>query len=140
MKLFILLLATVLTIVTSQAQTNVYYAKVIPNAKTKKTGCGAGYFFSGIAVFKPSSLISSNTYYYPTTNILRISFTNNDALLQAESAFGQAYCGHGSVTFTDIFYPNDIWRFVNYWSNNVALPGTNNPIPLTTVGFRTNSP
>lgn len=121
------------------AQTNVYIAPFVTTAKTKTTCGGPDYWFSGEAIYKPNQVAVSNLWYYTTTNILTISFTNNDALLDHLDNHGVEACGHGTVTWTNNVIPSR-YRFTVLWSNNVALPPAGSLVPLTTVGFRTNSP
>ena len=126
----------------AQVQTNTYTAPIIGVPKVNKkwpvTTC-LSFPYNGEAVFHPSSN-PTNRYYSTDTNVLTITFTNANALLQADSTFGQQVCGHSSLTFTDLSYPdpNDKWAFVIFWPTNTVVP-TNALMPLTTIGFHTNS-
>lgn len=107
--------------------TNTYFAPFHVQGKQIKTGCGVGYVFYGIA-------ITTNAPFHPLTNHMSVSFTNSNPLIQMQSGFGQTYCGHGTVNFTDVLYPMDTWQVTVWWSNNIPLP-TNGILPITAVGF-----
>jgi len=133
-KLSILLLLLCASV---NAQTNVYLANMVQQPKTKTTCSGKDFYYVGNATYIPSG---TNAWgYQPGTNVIRISFTNANPEIYALSYFGEVHCGHGSLVWTDAFFPNQTYRFAVYWSNNVTPVPTNQMIPLTTVGF-TNSP
>lgn len=122
-------------------QTNIYTTTLLANPKTDATCAGGHYWYVAHGTYIGPGSVVSNKWFYPTTNIHMISFTNNDALISYVSSFGDAACGHGQLTWTNDTHPTATYRFSINWSNNVVpVPTNGEPVPLTTFGFRTNAP
>lgn len=121
------------------AQTNVITSNMRAVAKTKEM-CGTfnNYWYVGVTSYIGPGMQNSNKWYYQTTNIHVLSYTNSDALIQYVGNNGAMGCNLGTIIWTDSI-PAQTYRFTIYWSNNITVP-TNLPVPLTTVGFRTNAP
>lgn len=127
----------------AQLQTNTYTAPMAGISKNvahqwPKYSCGGSQNFpyDGVGLFRASTIVS-NRYYLPDTNIINVTFTNSQMLIVAGSAFGQEYCGQSSLTFTDIYYPNDKWLFQVMWPTNLVVP-TNQLISIQVFGVHTN--
>ncbi len=105
----------------------------------KSPACTPMYFYVAEGSYKPNALVSSNKWYFPTTNIISVSCTNADALIYLGSAFGASKCAKGTLVYTNPAYPQDTFRFTLFWSNNI-VPPTNQIVTLSVTGLRTNSP
>lgn len=124
------------------AQTNTYTAKVIPIGKQDIHCTTNSLWTDGEALYqKTNHGTIGQRGFNPGTNILSASFTNALPLIEADSDFdGVLACGHSSITFTDLGFPQDVLTFTLHWPTNKTLPiPTNLPTPLTTVGI-TNPP
>jgi len=125
----------------SQSQTNVYLSQPFVQTSLSQIKCsGITYNSRGTANWTAPGTNSGNSWYFPTTNILSISFSNSNPLIEYVGSFGDSKCGRGSLVWTDSFYPSDTYRFTIYWSNNIPVPTNGSLLPLTTFGFKTNSP
>lgn len=142
MKNILTLIAALLGL-SATAQTNIYPSDAFVRNGSSQLICSGNpkYFYSGTANWHAPGMVSSNKFFYPTTNVLTIDLTtNHDARVQYLNQIGQSACANGSLTWTDAFWQSDIYVFTVYWSNNVAVPTNGTRLSLTTVNFRTNSP
>lgn len=140
MKTIILsLIAAVALAVPALSQTNIYTTNLKTNAKSSVTGCGPRYFYVSTAVWRNTN----NSVWFPMgSNVMTITFTNPDAIIQIVGKSGGGSCGHGTLVYTD---PN--WNQLNHevsfnaWMTS-SIPwslDTNNPRALFVTGV-SNSP
>lgn len=126
------------------AQTNVYFPTSFigdpPHSFQQCSTTGTRKFFeNGHGVWKPDT---NATWYWPTTNTVSISFSNNLDLMQLVRQDGLVVCGTNALSVTDTNWqaPFHLYRFALYWPTNFAFPGTNAPVPITAVNLITNHP
>lgn len=113
---------------------------VLQSVPKNKQACMPTYFYVGQGAYKPSAVQASNTWYYPDgTNVLTVTCTNSDAMINITTSFGNNKCAKGTLIYTNSFYPQDTFRFTLFWSNNI-VPPTNQIVTLAVTGLRTNSP
>ncbi len=128
----------ILIAISAHAQTLVV-SNILKQVPKASAPCTPTYKYVGFVGF--TNATASNGYFFPATNIFTVTFpSNSDLRINFTSSFGLSGCGQGSVTVTDIFYPNDVFKFNGYWSNNVTPVPTNQQVILILDGLRTNAP
>lgn len=83
----------------------------------------------------------TNKFFYPVSNrnVITMTYTNPNVVVSINSLFGQSKCGFGSATLTNIA-DGDKFAFALLYPTNVGQPPTNQLVPVTVTGVRTNSP
>lgn len=145
MKKLILLAGVLLSVHSVQAQTtNTYYGPLTITSKEKFT-CPPGtkvHWIDGNAIYHPTSMVLSNTYYWPDAGVSNLTLTATNPLMvvQYTSGFGDNACGTNHIAWVDQWGGNVGYRFSQYWPTNLVLPATNSLIPILATGFHTNTP
>lgn len=91
------------------------------------------------SVFINNSQYPTNTYFYPTTNIITATYTNANVIVEILSWFGQNQCGFGSSVLTNTI-SGEKFKFEVLYPTNTGVPPTNQMIALTVTGVQTNAP
>ena len=138
MKFIIALIFSLVLSASTFCQVLTNYTVLGAAGKSKMTCVAPPFWYWAYGNYLAPGSAGSNTWFYPTTNVLTITAVESNTVVTYTSDYGLSGCGRGSLTFTDIFYPNDTFRFGQYWSNSILIP--TNPVALISVGFRTNSP
>lgn len=143
MKTLFAILCSIFIAGYAEAQTNVYFPTSFigdpPHTFVQCSPSTRKFFYNGNGVWKPDT---NATWFFPSTNTVSISFTNNLALMQLTRQDGLVLCGTNSISTTDGNWqqPFHAYRFALYWPTNFPFPGTNAPVPITAVNLLTNHP
>lgn len=136
----LIVLSILLTSVSLVSAQLVITTKLHPTAKGSIL-CVPHYFYVAEGRYTNTSLVISNNWYYPTNPVITATFTNLNYVINISSQGGGSACGKGSVSYTNPVYPQDVFKFFLFMSNNVANPPTNGElVPIQVTGVRTNAP